>query len=73
MRAHTRGFVLVRLLERGREVLATMSSRREILLVNLPFVFNIFLVRHRIDVVSYCTLASRRPLGNRATIIIKLK
>jgi hypothetical protein len=73
MRAHTRGFVLVRLMERGREVLASMSSRLEILLVNLAFVFNIFLVRHRIDVVSYCGLASRRPLGNRATIIITLK
>jgi hypothetical protein len=30
MRAHTRGFVLVRPFERGREVLATMSSRREV-------------------------------------------
>jgi hypothetical protein len=73
MREHTRGFVLVRLMERGREVLAAMSSRREKLLINLAFVFNIFFVRHNIAVVSYCALASRRPLGNRATIIITLK
>ena len=52
MRAHTRGFVLVRLMERGTEDLVSMSSRLEILLVNLAFIFNIFFVRHRIDVVS---------------------
>jgi hypothetical protein len=73
MRAHTRGFVLVRLLERGRAVLAAMSSRREIFLIKFAFVFNIFLIRHKIDVVSYCALASRRPLGDRATIIITLE
>jgi hypothetical protein len=44
-----------------------------ILLINLAFVFNIFLVRHKIDVVSYIALASRRPLGNRAAIINTLK
>jgi hypothetical protein len=50
-----------------------MSSRLEILLGNLAFVFNIFLVRHKIKVVLYCALASRRPLGNRAAIIITIK
>jgi hypothetical protein len=45
----------------------------KILLIKLAFVFSIFLVRHKIDVVSYCALASRRPLGNRATIIITLE
>jgi hypothetical protein len=66
------GSCSVRLVERGREVLAAMSSRRERLLISLAFVFNIFFVRHNIAVASYCAMASRRPLGNRATIIITL-
>ena len=36
-----------------------MSPRREILLIKFAFVFNILLVRHKIDVVSYTALASR--------------
>jgi hypothetical protein len=57
----------------GQSVLATMSSRPEVLLIKLAFIFNIFLVRHMLGVFAYCALASRRPLGNRATIIITLK
>jgi hypothetical protein len=53
-RAHTCGFVLVRLLYRRREVLAIMSSGCKVLSIIVAFVFNVFLVRHRIDVVSYC-------------------
>jgi hypothetical protein len=71
MLERTRGFVLVRLLERGRKVLAAMA-RREKLLINLAFVFEIFFVRHNSAMASYCALASRRLLGNRATIIITL-
>jgi hypothetical protein len=72
MRAYTCGFVLVRLLERGREILATMPFRPEALLIELAFIFNLFFVRHRIDLVSYCSLPSRRPLGNRAAITFAL-
>ena len=72
IRSYTCGFVRVRLLERGREVLATIPFRREAQLIELAFIFNIFLVRHRIDQVSYRALPRQRPLGIRAAIMITL-